>query len=337
MNPFTINPNYRHPLPNYSPELYHAVGLGKEVIADGELNGYVLSRSELRAFGRNPSKWKRKNQKDTTEAMRYGNLLDAMLLAPEYFKEKFIRQPDTYPAEGKKGEPPTEKRWSGNSTWCKEWMEGAEVAGLTPYKSDEYGAAKDARLRLEDDPDIARVLANATKQVFIVVHYNDAKTGLRVPVKILVDIVPGSKPENDSLADLKSAADACGETWPSHVFKMGYHYQAAMYLDAYNACTREDRQLFRHIVSESDEPFEPALRCLSSEFIELGRNEYQRDLELFCQCVVTDRWPGYKHESGSRMVLAGGWHLVDVQPWMGTKAQAKSFEVPEYDMTEGRE
>jgi len=327
MNPFTINPNYRHPLANYSPTLYHNTGPGKEVIADGKLNGYVLSRSELRAFGRNPSKWKRKKQKDTTEAMRYGNLLDAMLLAPEYFNSNFIRRPDTYPAEGKKGEPPTEKPWSGNSTWCKEWMDGAAVAKLTPYKSEEYQEAKAAIDRLSDDPDIARVLSNASKQVFILVNYNDPKTGLVVPVKILVDIVPGSKPENDSLADLKSAADACGETWPNHVFKMGYHYQAAMYLDAYNACTGEDRQLFRHIVSESEEPFEPALRCLSSEFIELGRNEYQRDLELFCQCVATDKWPGYKQESGSRMVLTGGWHLVDVQPWMETKAQAKSFEV----------
>lgn len=327
MNPFTINPNYRHPLANYSPTIYHAVGPGKEVIADGELNGYVLSRSELRAFGRNPSKWKRKKQRDATEAMRYGNLLDAMLLAPEYFEDNFIRRPDTYPAEGKKGEAPVEKPWSGNSTWCKEWMEGAAKANLTPFKTEDEASAMAAIRRLESDPDIARVLNNSTKQVLIVVHYSDPKTGLVVPVKALVDIVPGSKPENDSLADLKTAADACGETWPSHVFKMGYHYQAAMYLDAYNACTGEDRQLFRHIVSESEEPFEPALRCLSSEFIELGRNEYQRDLELFCQCVVTDKWPGYKQESGSRMVLTGGWHLVDVQQWMETKAHAKSFEV----------
>lgn len=327
MNPFTKHPDHSVPQTNCDPKAYHNFGPGKEVISGGKLNGYVLSRSELRAFGRNPSKWKRKKQKDTTEAMRYGNLLDAMLLAPDYFESNFTRRPDTYPAEGKKGEPTTEKPWSGNSTWCKEWTEKTLKMGLTPFKTEDETAARAAIDRMMEDSDIERVIRYSTKQVFIVVHYNDPKTGLVVPVKILVDIVPGSKPENDSLADLKSAADACGETWPSHVFKMGYHYQAAMYLDAYNACTGEDRQLFRHIVSESEEPYEPALRCLSSEFIELGRNEYQRDLELFCQCVVTDGWPGYKHESGSRMVLTGGWHLVDVQPWMETKAQAKSFEV----------
>jgi len=327
VNPFTKHPECPVPQPNYDPKAYHNFGPGKEVISGGKLNGYVLSRSELRAFGRNPSKWIRSKRKDSTESMRYGNLLDAMLLAPEYFKAAFVRRPDTYPSEGKKGEPPTEKPWSGNSTWCKNWMEGAAKANLTPFKVEDEESAMAAIRRLESDPDIARVLNHSTKQVFILVNYTDPNTGLVVPVKILVDIVPQSKPENDSLADLKTAADASGESWQRHVFAMGYHYQAAMYLDAYNACTGEDRQLFRHIVSESEEPFEPALRCLSSEFIELGRNEYQRDLELFCKCVVNDTWPGYKQESGSRLVLTGGWHLVESEPWMQTKAQARSFVI----------
>lgn len=325
MTPFTPHPDYPQPIANFNPKEYHNLGPSKSVIFGGDLNGYILSRSELRAFGRNPSKWIRTAGKDQTEAMRYGNLLDAMLLAPEYFESSFTRRPDTYPAEGKKGEPATEKPWSGNSTWCREWITNTQRQGLTPFRAEDEDAAQAAIRRLYHDQDIARVLHASRKQVLVVVNYTDAKTGLVVPIKVLVDIVPECKPEDDSLADLKTAHDASGEAWQKHVFAMGYHYQGAMYLDAWNAATGQDRQLFRHIVSESDEPFEPALRCLSSEFIEMGRHEYQRDLELFCECVVKGEWLGYKHETGSRLVLDGNWHLVDPTTWMQNKSHARSF------------
>jgi len=50
--------------------------------------------------------------------------------------------------------------------------------------------------------------------------------------------------------------------------------------------------------------------------------------------VVNDTWPGYKQESGSRLVLTGGWHLVESEPWMQTKAQARSFRFDPIDIKE---
>ena len=328
MNPFTRSIDHPDPASNFDPPTYHAMGADKSAITTGDLNGFTLSRSELRSFGKNPSKWIRKSGRDETRAMRYGSLLDAMLLAPDHFESRFTRRPDTYPAEGKKGEPATDKPWNGNSTWCKEWMESSFRRGLTPFKTDEESAALAAISRLSGDDNIARVLMGSRKSVFALVNYLDRATGLNVPIKIMVDLVPDCDPERGSLGDLKTTSDASGEVWQRHVFSMGYHYQAAMYLDAWNACTGEDRQGWFHVVSESSAPFEPAQRALSTEFIELGRNEYQRDLALFCECVDAGKWPGYDGETHSRLILTGGWHLVEPMPWMAANAYASGFKLP---------
>ena len=328
MNPFTRNIDHPDPASNFDPPTYHAIGADKSAITEGKLNGFILSRSQLRAFGKNPSKWWRKTGRDETSAMRYGSLLDAMLLAPEHFERAFTQRPDEYPVECKKGGPLTMKPWHSGANWCKDKLAEFEAEGLTPYTSGDMMSARSAITRLLGDDDITRVLLGSRKSVFVLVNYLDRATGLNVPIKIMVDLVPDCDPERGSLGDLKTTSDASGEVWQRHVFSMGYHYQAAMYLDAWNACTGEDRQGWFHVVSESSAPFEPAQRALSTEFIELGRNEYQRDLALFCECVDAGKWPGYDGETHSRLILTGGWHLVEPMPWMAANAYASGFKLP---------
>jgi len=98
---------------------------------------------------------------------------------------------------------------------------------------------------------------------------------------------------------------------------MGYHYQGAIYLDAYNAaCPDDERNTFYHVVSESEPPYEPAKRFMSEEFVAAGRMQYQRDLALYCQCLVNNVWPGYDCEAEAKIVLTGGWHITEPEPWM---------------------
>lgn len=182
--------------------------------------------------------------------------------------------------------------------------------------------------RLMEDRDICEYYTDSSCCVLVCVEYHDKETGIIVPIKCLLDLVPVTGKYVNTLGDLKSTVDASEQAWTKHVFSMGYYYQGAIYLDAFNCATGEERNDFYHVVSESVEPYEPAQRFLSEEFKELGSAEYQRDLAFYCQCLATNTWPGYKQEASARIVASGGWHLTEPSPWMIEQVGRNAYTLP---------
>lgn len=264
---------------------------------------YVMSRSDLVEFDRCPSRWRAGYKEDDTDQTRWGSLIDCMVLTPERFSLDYAVAPETYKNE--KGEV---KPWNWNANVCKEWREQAGDAEV--LKSDQHAKAKTAA-------DLLRTqmygLLNGDTQVAVVGEFKDKETGLVIPVKCLIDLVPESDgPYGKALFDLKTAASAHPRAWQRAVFERGYHVQAAMNLDLYTAATDEDRCEFRHIIQENFEPWQIGRRLLSSEFVELGRLSYIRSLRKYAQCLKTGEWPDY--EQGNEVV--DGYTITQPEAWM---------------------
>lgn len=296
---------------------------------------YVMSRSDLMEFAWCPSRWRAGYDDDGSKATEWGSLMDGLLLDAEHFDERFAVTPKFYPADGKKGEEPSMKLWTFQANYCKEWRNDRKDKEIVKW--DDYEEARKAMAVLREDSDIVAILAGSQRQVMVTANYFDEATKLTIPVKGLLDIVPAIKGEFGSMAvDFKTCASAGLRPWAKAVYERGYHVQAALYLDLWNAATGENRSCFGHILQENYAPWQVGKRYLSSDgvgghgesmagemidfavdrtgaFISLGRSKYQSALEKYAQCLKSNVWPGYERYHGSIMP---GWENVEPELWM---------------------
>lgn len=274
----------------------------------------VMSRTELKRFMRCPSRWLVGGVDEDTDSKDNGALIDCLALTPKQFPNQYAVTPPMYPCEPTKKDPRTEKPWNRNANFCSAWEEEQAAAGRIAITPAEETKARKAVNRLMDNPKIAEVMDGAAFQVPLVVDYADESTGLVIPIKCLIDIVPKSHPRY--LADLKTTKDAHRSKWPKEVYNYWYDAQAALYLDAWNVCREDRRDVFLHLKQENFPPFETATQPLSEDFIIDGRKRYMAALELYCQCLFTNNWPDYDAPAPGTWSMDGFGPVCEPEPWM---------------------
>lgn len=281
---------------------------------------FVVSNSMLGDFAPNPCRWINGYKKDQSKAKLWGSLLDTKTLQPEKLTQFFVTRPEFYP-DSKTGEP---KKWAPQATYCREWKAEQEANHVEPITKKLDEESNKAVARLFADERIAEVIHSSQKQVYVIGEYHDRETGLVIPVKSLLDLVPAaSHPKHGRrLFDLKSGRNGSHKAWRKQVYNFGWHRQAAFHWDLYVAATKEDRADFRHVISENMPPYEPGRRTLSLEFVEKGRMAVLRALSLYAKCLKENRWPSYDDVPNQ----FDGWPLCEPEPWMVEDIAAESPE-----------
>ena len=266
----------------------------------GEI-GFEMSRSELCDFAPCPARWRAGYREGaSTSSQEWGSLLDCVVLTPEQFESRYAIVPSEY--QNEKGEI---KPWNFNANACKNWR--AANDGKDEVKSDALKDAHDAKAVLLGDPDIRDLLTDSARQVFVRADYEDRDTGLVIPVKCLIDIVPSPTGNNaSSLADLKTASFAGHEHWKRECVKYGYDLQAAMCIDMFSLASGRHITDFLHVVQESFPPWQVAHPYFSGDWLNLARSKYIAILARYAQCLKTNVWPGYDT----------GWTSMNLEEWM---------------------
>lgn len=294
---------------------------------------YMMSRSSLKDFAECPSKWlKYGDGDDETKSTEWGSLVDCLLLEPSKFEKRYAIKPDQYPSINKKTKEEEWKPWNANSTWCDNWLNELDDH-LTPISRSTLKEAQKAVETAEKE--FGPFLDAAKFQVYATAEYNDRDTGLTIPICGLIDVVPGNlivRDGGDSLADFKTARSADLARWPREVHTWWLDAQAALYLDLYNGATGESREMFYHLIQESEYPYECASAPLSVEFINNGRKKYLNALRLYCRCLATGHWDTFTDLHATR---TRGLGLIEPEPWMMVEAQTIN-EDPDW-MTEKKE
>jgi hypothetical protein len=303
------------------PEVYHVIGSDQRGHMD-----FVMSRGSLAKFIHCPSKWLAGSESKDTEATKWGSLLDTLVLTPEQLNDRFAVYPDTYPCEATAKDPRTEKPWNNNATFCKEWKAEREGrifirnetmdAGGEPDEESgvTLGNALRAKSRMMADKRLRSLIHCSESQVMVTAEYHDKATGIVVPFKTLLDLVPNvSSPDwGKALADLKTARDASEYEFKKAVHRGFYDWQAAIYRDCYVAATGEDRVEFLYAVQENTPPYETALWGLGCDWLADARVEVIQALEFYCSCLATNTWPGYRASEpvGSYGALSREAHML---------------------------
>ncbi len=322
------NPSCETVIPSADESKYHTLG---ETYDRGDKRR-VMSRSQLALFDECPREWMDGATVKGTKAIDWGSLMDARITNPSALA-KYMVAPPTYqaPESLKKGAPMVPKAWNMNATTCKEWWALQERGGMIPIKSEIWEASKLATVALVRDKIAGAFVASCEFQVQVLAEWVDEITGVVVPIKCLIDLLPKfellantanaatayyAQMWNLFLGDYKTANDLSARGWQRAVFEHDYHVQAALYLDAWNAATGERRNTFVHIVQKSEAPYQTARRMLSEEFLDLGRLTYRRQLERYCGCLASGEWPDYDTDRQEFGEIIDGFRLVSPEAWM---------------------
>jgi len=313
---------------NQNQDVHHAQGGD---IPRGD-PAFTMSRSQLVKFAKCPRKWLKGIPDEMTPAMEFGDLVDCVTLTPSRLKTDYAIAPTSYTdvperyvltsefdgewnprtavcrawkaeqdakgfevlTPGQLAECETPKPWNWNAGFCYRWREEALKSGKTIVKGETLSNAWKAHRRLREDEEIAVILDSCRTQVQINVEWVDRSTGIVVPVKCLLDLVPDPQsPVGDTDWDLKTTNDAEPDAWARRVFNDNLDWQAAMYLDAHRCVEGKGYKRFGHVIVESEEPYEPVHRIMSEEFVDRGRDKYRAAMARYCQCLKTGIWPGY--------------------------------------------
>lgn len=301
---------------------------------------YTMSRSDLMDFMLNPHKWLAGVPGESTESTEWGDLMDALILAPELVNTLYCVAPENYPAKGMRcpkcgtvtpgskscrecgvprKEVTTDKPWDWNATYCVEWREAR--AGKRIIKADMRQRAGDALEVLQMHQPVMELIECSDKQVMFMADYKDPDTGLVIPVKTLMDLVPAKEHKRcgKKLADLKTTVSCEPREFEKSVFNYDYDAQAALYKDVYVAATGEDRPDWEFVAQENKAPFEVAnpLPLLSSDFLEIGRSKYAFALKFYARCLALNDFPSYS--IGTRDQIDDRY-ILEPRDWMVTAA-----------------
>jgi exodeoxyribonuclease VIII len=232
-----------------------------------------LSSSAIKTLLKCPEKFesqyiKKKTKGKSTKAMDQGSLIHTYILEKHLFLDRY------FPATFK-------DRRSKAYLEAKKIAEGKEVVAKKYYESCELIDEK-----LSKDP-VGKNLFTYGK-IEQSYFWKDPETG------ILLKSRPDFISINDNyIVDIKKTKCCEESDFQRSIEKYKYYIQAAMQLDAYKAVTGKSHLNYIYFAIEAEEPFVFSIFTLGDDFIEEGRKEYKRGLQLYLECMKNNYWPGY--------------------------------------------
>ena len=323
-----------------NPDQYHAPIKGKE----RGTPGYPVSSSSLRLFFYCPDKWRSPiehpdgtvtwYERAASEATDWGNMFDCFVLTPTQFSQRYVVIPPDAPRKPSSAQINAKKR-SPESERSVEWWQDFEEKnrGKIVIDDGDIYKVRQAAKRFIEYPGMADFIGGCDKQVWIEAEWHDKETGLIVPTKCLLDLLPNFESEYAILdplfpkcvADLKTTKNAHPASWERWAHAVGYEIQAAWNVDHVIAATGREILSFHFLLSENHAPWQPGKRTMENDVFEKkgdvdsGRLQYEKMMADYCKALKSGFFPGYDDTDEA---LEGGWTVVRPNPYA---EQARQF------------
>jgi hypothetical protein len=216
--------------------------------------------------------------KEETPAMRFGTIVHRALLEPDTYRQGFHVKPEKMRFSTKAG---------------MQWQE--EHADLPILTQDESDSIDAMVASVHTHPFAKRLLAGCIpEQSIFVEDHNGTLRKSRLDALTKGNVIP----------DLKTTESAALDQFERNVSRYRYHVQAAYYIDNCRLAGIQ-KEAFFFIVVEKTPPY--LVRCLqlNGDVIEYGRSLYQRDIQIYRNCLESGQWPGW----------GDGYAEVALPPW----------------------
>jgi hypothetical protein len=231
-----------------------------------------VSKSLLWQFNKSPYKWINGVKVESNDRMNFGSLVHALCLTPNAVEEQFtLSKYDDF-----------------RTKEAREWRDATAIEGKIVVKEADWKRAEDVREAVMESEYIYG-LGDCQYEVAAFGRIGDTL------IKGMIDILPKF---GDNLVDLKVTASIGEENDMQRlIWNMGYHWQAALYLDLYNGLSgKPARNTFEFLFVEDSYPHEIAVIRLSESFIQKGREGYMNAVAKWQKTISSKKFSP-KHEN----------------------------------------
>lgn len=169
----------------------------------------------------------------------------------------------------------------------------ARLDGQVPILAHVYAEIEAMVAALKNTPGVAALLDHGWGTPESSIFWRDQPTSVmrRARLDWCPEPIPGRR---SLLVDYKTSHTADPDEFPNTARKYGYHCQGAWYRDGAIAegLAGEDCK-FLFIVQETKPPYVASVIELDALAMRIGAMLNRRAIDLYLQCVIDDRWPGY--------------------------------------------
>ena len=295
---------------------------------------YALTPFDLVLFGASPARWVGRPAKDPDEPPGRHHTLRGLHLAPNAAGANLIPTPETYkslrlvcPKCGSdhpaatcrkcntpRVNQPVERPWANTSHSCKAWTEDAKGKGLVPVPRALGETVARIRAALEKDDHAKTLFADSSKLLHVQGNWVGMNDDQNLLVEALIDYAPMEPHELcGTLASIHIVQDASPSAWQGHLIKMGYHIQAALARQLFQAATGEDIRSWLWLLVEAKEPHIIGRRRSTPELDKLANETLERLLERMAFCRKWDLWPTFDPLCSAALPA---WSETYLDDWM---------------------
>lgn len=228
-------------------------------------------------------------KQEETDSMILGSAIHCAILEPERFTSDFVVCPKV-----------DRRTAAGKATYAEFEAAAGDKTVLT---ADQMEIVEGMKASIMSHP-VASMMLNGGEAEYSYYH-KDVTTGLEL--KCRPDYHNGG-----ALIDLKTTMDASYEGFAKQMGNLGYHLQAAYYLDVFNGSQGTNYDEFFFVAIENKAPYAIAVYRLDSAQIEHGRIAYQRALSEYA---------GF---------LNSGSNMEELKTLYGYPAQITDIQIPFY-------
>lgn len=210
-------------------------------------------------------------KREETSALVIGHAGHTAVLEPDEFDGRYAAFPEGM----------TKTTTKGKATW-----DDLEATGKSILRFSEYTAAMNAAKAIRGHAVANELLTGGDAEVTVLSEIDDVLTKIRIDYY---------RQDVGMLIDVKTSDDAGISAFSRSIASYGYDIQAAFYLDTARSLDLP-AESFVFIVVENKAPHGVAVYEIDQASIEIGREKYQRGLDIYRQCIAFDEWPGYPEE-----------------------------------------
>lgn len=173
---------------------------------------------------------------------------------------------------------------------AQEARDEARAAGLIPLLQSTYDEVCAMREALEAHP-IAGAAFSGEGESELSVVWKDEETGVWLKCR------PDWSPVGFGfLIDLKTSTTANPRDFAKKAYGLGYHQQAAWYLDGVEAATGVRPRTMWFVVQDKSAPYLCSVVAFNPDAIDAGRQKNREAIRTFARCLERNDWPGYRQE-----------------------------------------
>ncbi len=236
--------------------------------------------------------WRMTHPEDETDALKIGHAFHTLTLeGKEVFDAAYVVASQCNgikKSDGKRCENDGKIENAGLFFCGQHAPKDAAASGKTVLTASQFTIVQGMRNGILSIEECRMFIGSEGKNELTIV-WRDEETGLLCKARIDMH-----RPTWDGIGDLKTTMHAGprDDQFPRSIKDYGYHRQAAFYLDGCKAVGLPAKS-FMVFPVEKEAPFVANAYQVSTETVELGRDQIRRNLKVFAACTASGHWPGY--------------------------------------------